>query len=123
MADTKLSQTFYDAMGKNRWRTLFLFALFPAMLLIILYCGSFILAAYGQNGNADPVQQATDIFFTFSPYVIGGSILWMIIMLLGGRNMILSLSGAKQIQKSDNPELFRIVENLSIRTGIKMPAV
>ena len=37
--------------------------------------------------------------------------------------MILSLSGAHQIQKSDAPDLYRIVENLSIRTGIKMPSV
>lgn len=32
-------------------------------------------------------------------------------------------TGAKEIQKSDNPRLYRIVENLSITTGMPMPKV
>lgn len=35
--------------------------------------------------------------------------------------MVLAMSGARQIQKKDNAELFRIVENLSIGEGIPMP--
>lgn len=37
--------------------------------------------------------------------------------------IVLATSGAKQIKKSDNPELFRIVENLSIAAGLPMPRV
>jgi heat shock protein HtpX len=37
--------------------------------------------------------------------------------------MILGMSGAKQIQKSDNPLLFRTVENLCIGAGIPMPKI
>lgn len=37
--------------------------------------------------------------------------------------IVLATSGAKQIKKSDNPELFRIVENLSIASGLPMPKV
>ena len=37
--------------------------------------------------------------------------------------MILGMSKAKQIKKSDNPELFRIVENLCIGVGIPMPRI
>ncbi len=35
--------------------------------------------------------------------------------------IVLATTGAKQIQKSDNPELWRIVENLSIASGLPMP--
>lgn len=35
----------------------------------------------------------------------------------------LSMSGARQIQKADNPRLYRIVENLAITTGMPMPKV
>jgi heat shock protein HtpX len=35
----------------------------------------------------------------------------------------LSLSGAREITKADNPRLYRIVENLSITTGTPMPKV
>lgn len=37
--------------------------------------------------------------------------------------MILGMSGAKQIQKKDNPQLFRIVENLCIGAGIPLPKI
>ncbi len=37
--------------------------------------------------------------------------------------MILGMSNAKQIKKSDNPQLFRIVENLCIGAGIPMPKI
>src|SRR5688500_9791349 len=37
--------------------------------------------------------------------------------------MVLSMSGAKQIQKHDHPEVFRIVENLCIAAGLPMPKV
>jgi len=37
--------------------------------------------------------------------------------------MILGMSGAKQIQKEDNPVLFRTVENLCIGAGIPMPRI
>jgi heat shock protein HtpX len=37
--------------------------------------------------------------------------------------IILGMSKAKQIKKNDNPELFRIVENLCIGAGIPMPKV
>ncbi len=37
--------------------------------------------------------------------------------------MALGVNGAKQIEKKDNPRLYRIVENLAITTGIPMPKV
>jgi heat shock protein HtpX len=37
--------------------------------------------------------------------------------------MILGMSGAKQIKKSDNPLLFRTVENLCIGAGLPMPRI
>lgn len=37
--------------------------------------------------------------------------------------IILGMSNARQIKKNDNPELFRIVENLCIGAGIPMPKV
>lgn len=37
--------------------------------------------------------------------------------------LVLATTGAKQIQKQDNPELFRIVENLCIGDGLPMPRI
>jgi len=37
--------------------------------------------------------------------------------------MILGMSGAKEIQKKDNPQLFRTVENLCIGAGLPLPKI
>jgi len=40
-----------------------------------------------------------------------------------GDSIVLATSGAQQIQKKDQPELWRIVENLAITSGLPMPKV
>lgn len=37
--------------------------------------------------------------------------------------MVLGMSGSKQIEKKNNPQLFRIIENLCIGSGIPMPKI
>jgi len=51
------------------------------------------------------------------------SIIYSFISYFFSDKIVLATSGAKQIKKSDNPELFRIVENLAIGDGIPMPKV
>ena len=38
-------------------------------------------------------------------------------------HIILKMSGAKKIEKKDNPELYRVVENLSITAGLPLPEI
>jgi heat shock protein HtpX len=52
-----------------------------------------------------------------------GSLLYVVITYYSGSKMALALNGAKQIQKKDDPRLWRIVENLSITDGLPMPKV
>lgn len=48
---------------------------------------------------------------------------YALIQYFAASRQALSLSGAQEIQKADNPRLYRIVENLSITTGTPMPKV
>ena len=61
----------------------------------------------------------------------GSSAVWIIAFVIGyalfqyyasGR-IAVSMSGAVEIQKADNPRLYRIVENLAISQGLPMPKV
>ncbi|MDB5184771.1 MAG: Protease HtpX [Candidatus Saccharibacteria bacterium] len=52
-----------------------------------------------------------------------GSIIYAIITYFSGSRMALAVNGAREIQKSDNPRLWRIVENLAITDGLPMPRV
>ncbi len=55
--------------------------------------------------------------------VIVGAVIYSIISYFTGSRLALAVNGAKQIEKKDNPRLWRIVENLSITEGLPMPKV
>lgn len=58
-----------------------------------------------------------------TPYVLIGALVYALISYYSGSKMALAVNGAKEIKKSDNPRLWRIVENLSITNGMPMPKV
>ena len=61
-----------------------------------------------------------------SPIFIGGligSLIYVFFTYFAGAKMALAMNGAKQIEKKDDPRLWRIVENLSITEGLPMPKV
>ncbi|HVX24118.1 MAG TPA: M48 family metalloprotease [Candidatus Saccharimonadales bacterium] len=52
-----------------------------------------------------------------------GSLIYVAITYYSGAKMALAVNRAQQIEKKDNPRLWRIVENLSITDGLPMPKV
>lgn len=60
-----------------------------------------------------------------NPSILYGAVILSIVMNIGSYwysdKLVLSMVHAKQIEKSDNPELWNIVENLCITAGLPMP--
>jgi heat shock protein HtpX len=60
-----------------------------------------------------------------NPAILYGAVIFSIIANIGSYwwsdKIVLSMVHAKQIEKSDNPELWNIVENLAITAGLPMP--
>ncbi len=52
-----------------------------------------------------------------------GSAIYALIQYFAAARLALAVTDAKEIQKSDNPTLYRIVENLAITNGMPMPKV
>lgn len=75
----------------------------------------------------------TAIIWIFDKYLGGGTgvfyggligaCIYAIFTYYAGSRMALAVNQAHEIQKSDNPRLWRIVENLSITDGLPMPKV
>lgn len=78
-------------------------------LALLWGLGYLIGHAYGNPG----------IFFFIGLFSIGYSI----ISYFGGPKMALAINRAQEIQKQDDPRLWRTVENLSITDGLPMPRV
>ena len=96
----------YRNIAKNKRNTVFIIILF-----ILIIGGLGLLAAYIYN----------DISIVIITLVV--AIGYAVFQYFMASSQALSLSGARQITKEDNPRLYRIVENLSITTGTPMPKV
>ncbi len=59
----------------------------------------------------------------FTLIMIAGALIYALIQYFMASRIALASSGAHEIQRSDNPRLFQIVENLAITTGLPMPKV
>lgn len=60
---------------------------------------------------------------TLMPFILIGSLIYVVISYFTGAKTALAVNGAREISKSDNPRLYRIVENLAITEGLPMPKV
>ncbi len=96
----------YSAVRKNKVNT----------VLILFF---FILIIGGLGALAAWVYQS----WTIAIVVVSVAALYALIQYFAASAEALAVSGAQEIQKSDNPRLWRIVENLSITTGTPMPRV
>lgn len=56
-------------------------------------------------------------------YVLVIASIYALIQYFAATKLAVLMTGAKEIQKKDNPRLYRVVENLSITTGLPMPKV
>lgn len=96
----------YSQIAKNKRKT---FYIFIGFILLIAALG-WVVAEY----LGHPV---------ITPFVLIGGLVYAFITYLAGAKMALAVNGAKEIQKRDNPRLWRIVENLAITNGMPMPKV
>ncbi|MBC7746631.1 M48 family metalloprotease [Pedobacter sp.] len=96
----------YSAIAANKRNTFFIMTIFIVLIAGLGYLFSIV---YGSTG-------------IFWGTLIGAGI-YTFIQYFAAAKLALAVNGAKEIQKSDNPRLYRIVENLSITTGTPMPKV
>jgi heat shock protein HtpX len=111
--------TYLDLIAKNK-RESTLLILFMICLGMIL--GAVLAAAVvAYEGNAAQQLIPSAILGAIAAAVVG--ILSATWSWFGGAAAILSMSGAQPIEKPEDPELFNVVEELSIAAGVPMPRV
>lgn len=96
----------YSAITANKWKTFFLFFLFIGIITAIS-----LPFAYAYHN------------YSIILFTVAGTLIYAIIQYFCANKIALGLSGAREIQKRDNPRLWRTIENLSITTGLPMPRV
>ncbi len=98
----------YRAIARNKRNTVIIIAIF---LLIIAGLGYLANYVYGNKGWG--------IFVMVLVVAIG----YATIQYFAAGRLAVSMAGGREIQKADNPRLYRVVENLAITDGLPMPKV
>lgn len=96
----------YSAVAANKRNTIFIMLVFIAILAGLGWAASIY---YGEP--------------TVIYYVSIGALVYAFIQYFIASKVALAVTGAKPIAKADNPRLYRIVENLSIATGLPTPKI
>lgn len=97
----------YSAISANKRNTVIIMA---AFIGIIAAAGWAISAIYGYGTST-------------LPWIVGAALVYALIQYFVASRLAMTMSGAHEIQKKDNPRLWRVVENLSITDGLPMPRV
>ena len=101
----------YRAIAANKRNTVFIILLFVLIIAAIGFGVNYVWGG-GRGGS----------YSIFIAVVIGAGV-YTLIQYFAASSQALAITGAQEIQKADNPRLYRVIENLSITTGLPMPKV
>lgn len=98
--------TLYTLAERNIRKTWFFLIFFFGLIILIAYLFSYFYGSW--------ISFWLALIFSFLSGI--GSYWW-------SDKIVLAMSKAKKIEKKDNPELYRIVENLCITAGLSLPKI
>ena len=96
----------YNAIAANKRNTVIIMTVFVG---IIGGIGYLLSSIYGNS--------------SITPWIVGGALFYALIQYFLASKLAVMSTGAQEIEKSDNPRMYRIVENLAITEGLPMPKV
>ncbi|MHC4428420.1 MAG: M48 family metallopeptidase [Planctomycetota bacterium] len=112
--------TFYDLIRRNKRKSAMLVA---GAILLMVALGAAIATAisvYATGGELPSLLPSALLGAAAFAIVAVLASLWSF---YGGSDAILKIAGAKPIEKPQDPQLFNVVEELSIAAGTPMPRV
>ncbi len=116
-----MPQTFRDLIADNKRNSALLVVGFVLFTLVVALVFALAIVMY-----MDP-RAAVQVNFVRSLVVgciaAGIALVFSWISYLSGDKMILSVSGAKPLEKKDDPQLYNVVEEMAIAAGVPMPQI
>lgn len=112
----------------NNLKSILLLAGFPVLILALVFAAALILADPGaatvKGGAGQSVMLAAfDWTLSAFPFVMIGVAIWFTIAWFSHQAIIDASTGAKKVNRTDEPELYNLLENLTISRGMPMPSL
>lgn len=121
----------YTQVRRNNMLSMVLLLMFPLIILgtiwvflaLVNYFGTYYYDAHGNMVNVFNADIVNGYFLQTVPWVIGGVGLWFFIAYFANTSMIRQATGARPLERRDNPRVYNIVENLCMTCGMDMPQI
>ena len=104
-----MASNFRNAQGANKRKTYFLLAAMGLLTWLVAYAA---LTYFGAGTTSLVV-----------PLAVGIALVGVWGSYYGSDKLVLTMTGARVIQREDNPELFNLIEEVVIASGLPMPKV
>lgn len=119
----------HTQQARNNVKSLLLLALFPCILLGVIYA---FLAIISYMGVYDPAYGQVDAvdwdyvnfeMMAILPWVLLIVGIWFAVSYFANTSMIRRATGARPLERRENPRIYNIVENLTMTCGMPMPKI
>lgn len=118
-------------INRNNRLSVILLISFPCIILgmvwvflaLINYIGSENYDEYGRHIQELNVEEVNYYFLQAFPWLTGAVAVWFAIAYFTNTAMVRAATGARPLERRDNPRVYNIVENLCMAGGMDMPQI
>ncbi|CAN5307962.1 M48 family metallopeptidase [soil metagenome] len=112
----------------NNTRSILLLAMFPVLLVGIIFGIQLVAMGLGVlpnsgGGLGSDLGSAGSMLGATIPLAIVIAGAWFAIAWFGNQAIIDAMTGARPVERKDQPELYNLMENLAISRGLKTPTL
>lgn len=113
----------------NNLKSILLLLLFPCILMGVIYAFLVILNYMGKSDSAYGVVNQVDWAYVnyearhIMPWVLLIVGVWFLISYFANASMVRRATGARSLDRRENPRVYNIVENLCMSCGMQMPKI
>jgi heat shock protein HtpX len=109
----------YSHIQSNRRRSIALLIGLFFLVYVLVYAGALVAATLSLDADLNTLLQIAWIdLLKAAPFATIGTAIWIVIAYYFHQSMIDAVTGGREIQRSDDPRLYTILENLCISRGI-----
>lgn len=112
---------------RNNMRSLLLLCFFPLLILGLVWVFLFAITTLGADeaymSSDMAMYQATYMWVQTFPWVFAAVGVWFAIAYFSNAAMVRHATGARPLERRENPRVYNIVENLCMGCGMDMPKI
>ena len=116
---------------RNNQLSILLLIAFPCILMAMLWVflaalNYFGNGTYNQYGEVQHFMEPEVVNMSFTqaaPWLVGGVGVWFTIAYFCNTSMVKRATGARSLERRENPRVYNIVENLTLVCGMDMPKI